>query len=58
MPARASLSFDGAELGWPELASPTPSQKLPQDRPSPNRDAANWKQMDPGRPGLQDEAGW
>lgn len=53
MLARASLSFDGAELGWPEL-HPPPSQKLPQDGPSLNRDAANWKQMVPGRLGLQD----
>lgn len=55
MLARASLSFDGAELGWPELRPP--SQKLPQDGPSPNRDAANWKQMVPGRLGLQEGLG-
>lgn len=44
MLARGSLGFDGAELGQLELGPPG-SQKLPQDRPSPNWDAANWKQM-------------
>lgn len=56
--ARASLSFDGAELGWPELASGPLLRSCPRMGPSPNRDAANWKQMVPGRLGLQDEAGW
>lgn len=52
------LSFDGTELGWPELARGPLLRSCPRMGPSPNRDAANWKQMVPGRLGLQDEAGW
>lgn len=41
-----------AQNWGPELAHPV-LRSCPRTGPSPNRDAANWKQMVPGRLGLQ-----